>query len=79
MSRRDELVISLFDFSGNMVAPWAEAGFTCYCVDLQHPPGETRDGKIIRVGEFSCKRKIPSCGESNNAQDGDIEYDSMRV
>jgi len=50
MSRRDELVISLFDFSGKMVAPWAEAGFTCYCVDLQHPLGETRDGNIIRVG-----------------------------
>ena len=33
-----------------MVEPWAEAGYTCYCVDLQHPPGETRDGNLIRVG-----------------------------
>ncbi len=30
--------------------PWAEAGFLCYCVDIQHPPGEKRDGNIVRVG-----------------------------
>jgi hypothetical protein len=50
MSRPDQIVVSLFDFSGNMVAPWSEAGFTCYCVDLQHPPGETRNGNILRIG-----------------------------
>lgn len=33
-----------------MVAPWMEAGFLCYCVDIQHPPGEHRDGNLIRVG-----------------------------
>jgi len=44
------IVISLFDYSGIMVAPWAAAGFLCYCVDMQHLPGETRDGNIIRVG-----------------------------
>lgn len=43
-------VISAFDLSTNMVRPWAEAGYLCYCVDLQHPPGETRDGNIVRVG-----------------------------
>jgi len=50
MSCPDQIVISLFDLSGNIVAPWAEAGFNCYCVDLQHPPGETRKGNIFRVG-----------------------------
>ena len=44
------LVLSLFDHSTNFVRPWAEAGFLCYCVDLQHPPGETREGNIVRVG-----------------------------
>lgn len=44
------IVISLFDLTGNMVRPWADAGYLCYCVDLQHPPGETRDGCIVRVG-----------------------------
>lgn len=33
-----------------MVKPWAEAGYTCYCVDIQHPPGEEKDGNIIKVG-----------------------------
>ena len=31
------VVISLCDFSGVMVLPWAEAGFECYCVDTRHP------------------------------------------
>ena len=44
------IAISLFDFTGNMVAPWAEAGFLCYCVDIKHTPGERREGNIIRVG-----------------------------
>lgn len=29
-------VISLCDLTGNMVRPWAEAGFECLCVDVQH-------------------------------------------
>jgi len=33
-----------------MVRPWAEAGFTCYCVDTRHEPGERKDGNIIWVG-----------------------------
>ena len=45
-----QTVVSLFDVTGNMVVPWAEAGFLCYCVDIQHPPGEQREGNIIWVG-----------------------------
>jgi hypothetical protein len=44
------LVLSLFDFSTNLVRPWAEAGFLCYCVDWQHPLGASREGNIVRVG-----------------------------
>lgn len=44
------IIISCFDYSTNMVKPWADAGYTCYCVDLQHPAGECRDGNIIKVG-----------------------------
>jgi hypothetical protein len=44
------IVISCFDLSTNMVKPWANAGFTCYCVDIQHPLGETINGNIIKVG-----------------------------
>lgn len=44
------VVVSCFDYTCNMVMPWADAGYTCYCVDLQHPAGETREGNIIKVG-----------------------------
>lgn len=33
---RDEIMISLCDKSGIMCEPWAEDGYTCYAVDLQH-------------------------------------------
>lgn len=48
--RPERIVISLFDYTTNMVQLWAAAGFLCYCVDLRHPPGERRDGNIVRVG-----------------------------
>jgi hypothetical protein len=44
------IVVSLFDYTTNMVQPWAEAGHTCYCVDIQHPPGITETGNVLRVG-----------------------------
>lgn len=34
---RGGLVLSLCDLSGNMVKPWAQAGFECLCVDIAHP------------------------------------------
>ncbi len=44
------IMISCFDYTGNMALPWAEAGFLCYCVDMQHQAGETRTGNIVKVG-----------------------------
>jgi hypothetical protein len=46
-------MLSFFDYSTVMAAPWARAGYLCYCIDLQHPPGERpdpEDANIIRVG-----------------------------
>lgn len=38
-------VLSLCDHSGNMVRPWMEAGFECFCVDTRHSHGVAeRDG-----------------------------------
>lgn len=38
------IVISLYDFTGEALRPWAEAGYTCYAFDIQHPPeGHTTD------------------------------------
>jgi hypothetical protein len=45
-----KIVISCFDKSTVFVRPWAAHGYLCYCVDVQHPPGETREGNIIKVG-----------------------------
>lgn len=44
------IVLSLCDRTGVMVQPWLDAGFECWCVDLQHEPGVHRDGNIVRVG-----------------------------
>lgn len=43
-------IISCFDKSLVFVQPWAAHGYLCYCVDIQHPKGETKDGNIIKVG-----------------------------
>jgi hypothetical protein len=44
------VVLSLCDASGVMVQPWLEAGYECWIVDRQHPPGETREANLVRVG-----------------------------
>jgi hypothetical protein len=44
------VMISCFDYSCNMAKPWAKAGFECYCVDIKHPKGVTKEGNIIKVG-----------------------------
>lgn len=43
------IVLSLCDRTGNIVRPWAEAGYQCVCVDLQHA-GTRSDGNITFVG-----------------------------
>jgi hypothetical protein len=43
-------MLSLFDRTTIMAQPWAEAGYECYCVDLQHKRLETREGNIVKVG-----------------------------
>lgn len=39
------VLVSLFDESGNMVRPWAEAGWTCFCVDILNETGVENVGK----------------------------------
>ncbi len=43
------IVLSLYDLSGAMVRPWAEAGLECFIVDIQHPMGCTKHPDIPRV------------------------------
>lgn len=42
-----DIVISLFDKSGVFVEPWAEAGYNCYIVDIQHPPAYSTHGITV--------------------------------
>ena len=41
------IVLSCFDKTTNMVKPWANQGFKCQCVDLQHPFGTTTENNNI--------------------------------
>jgi hypothetical protein len=50
-------VISLFDKTGNMVRPWAEAGYDCYCYDIQH--AEVRTEGRITFTPFDLMREAP--------------------
>lgn len=45
------IVLSLCDRTGVMVLPWLEAGYECWIVDVKHPRGVHRDGRLVRVGE----------------------------
>lgn len=36
--------VSLFDYTGNILKPWAAAGYTCWCLDVQHPPNYNQQG-----------------------------------
>ncbi len=42
------IVVSLFDLTGTAVHPWAEAGYSCFCFDLQHA-----DTRVERIGKGS--------------------------
>lgn len=35
----NKTVVSLYDYTGEAVRPWAEAGYQCLCLDIQHPVG----------------------------------------
>lgn len=39
-------VISLYDFTGEALRPWAQAGYDCYAYDIQHPQVGRKDGNI---------------------------------
>ena len=41
------IVVSYCDKTGNIVRPWAEAGFDCVCYDIQH---SIRGDRVERVG-----------------------------
>lgn len=49
----NRVMLSLCDRTGAMCLPWAEAGYRCYAIDIQHPDGKTQHPlheNIIAVG-----------------------------
>jgi hypothetical protein len=44
------VVVALFSKTDTIARPWLDAGHEAVLVDLQHPAGETRDGRLIRIG-----------------------------
>lgn len=49
--------IFLFDYTGIMAKPWADAGYLCYCFDGQHPEGVSKSehANILNVGMWFSK------------------------
>lgn len=41
-----KIVISLYDHTSLMVKPWADAGYTCVCLDIQHSKVTKVEGNV---------------------------------
>lgn len=53
---KQKAIVSLFDYTGETVRPWAEAGYACWCFDIQHPSGAAAEwfdngGVIFKVNQ----------------------------
>lgn len=46
MKAKPKVILSLFDYTGYAVKPWADAGYTCYCYDILHPVQGKKEGNI---------------------------------
>ena len=55
-------VISLYDYTGEALKPWAKAGYTCYAFDIQHPKeGRVHEGicyQYADLHDFDTHKKI---------------------
>jgi hypothetical protein len=51
----NKYVISLYDYTGEALIPWAEAGYRCYAYDIQHTG---REHKLFDSGGFIVFCKI---------------------
>ena len=56
-----KLCISLFDYTGNQLKPWLDAGFMCLLVDIKHPPGLTarEDGMWLLQADLTKPFVLP--------------------
>ena len=56
-------ILSLCDRTGNMVRPWAEAGYPCIIVDIQHPPGESEFAENVTAVGADIREYLPPIKE----------------
>lgn len=64
--------VFLFDKTGIMAAPWVEAGYECWVVDLQHPVayetgGITTEGRLHKVHADLSRTWLPPIARSDIA------------
>lgn len=45
-----QTVVALFSKTDAIVRPWLDAGYRAVIVDLQHPEGESAEGRMTRIG-----------------------------
>lgn len=45
-----DIILCLYDLTGNMAKPWIEAGYTAVIIDTQHKDGVKQEGSVIKVG-----------------------------
>ncbi|HEY5851955.1 MAG TPA: hypothetical protein VIT62_14470 [Lysobacter sp.] len=57
------IVLSLFDYTGNMVRPWADAGYRCIIVDIQHGPVSSIAHPNIETVGGDIRHYLPPRGE----------------
>lgn len=61
-------VLSLYDFTGEAVLPWAEAGFACLCFDIQHPDWAGAVPTVFPGGGYILKVAVDLWDWSNLAE-----------
>ncbi len=70
--------ISLCDKSGIMMKPFAEAGFICICIDLQHSISRTKKRGYDRVDEFGKGRIYFVYGDARSWKPTDFKHDFFK-
>ncbi len=54
------IIISLCDYSGNIVKPWADYGYECWIVDLKHDIGIGRlENNVRKIGSNILQWNLP--------------------
>ena len=78
----DKIVISLYDYTGEALKPWAEAGYHCFAFDIQHPTdicGCTNvefdsGGSISYVNMLTCTTSTTSHAIYNAIENKDVTF-----